>query len=213
MFLLLLHPLDSWKVAMIFVSNIIHRVTFLFSLLFSFYWACQKFSSSCWRIIGLSRCQIKLAKCLNTACAHSISRSPGWLRRADLRVWVRARANPLISAGDDHPPPPALPRHPFNTCWAMVWPHTTGLIRWFMPHKVDNLFIPKEVVIDDVLNCSLIFLSKLEKMSLMISIQPGPDDTWILFSSSHAIWTFIMLGCNWAYQKTNLGRKRQLCLF
>ena len=137
MFLLLLHPLDSWKVAMIFVSNIIHRVTFLFSLLFSFYWACQKFSSSCWRIIALSRCQIKLAKCLNTACAHSISRSPGWLRRADLRVRVRARANPLISAGDDHPPPPALPRHPFNTCWAMVWPHTPGLIRWFMPHKTD----------------------------------------------------------------------------
>ena len=136
MFLLLLHPLDSWKVAMIFVSNIIHRVTFLFSLLFSFYWTCQKFSSSCWRIIALSRCQIKLAKCLNTG-ADSISRSRGWLRRAgrltaaglsvecsDLRgvrceVWVRARANPLISAGDDQPP---LPRRPFNTCWEMVWP-------------------------------------------------------------------------------------------
>ena len=73
MFLLLLHPLDSWKVAMIFVGNIINRVTFLFSLLFSFYWSCQKFSSSCcWRIIALSWCQIKLAKCLNLSISADL---------------------------------------------------------------------------------------------------------------------------------------------
>ena len=126
MFLLLLHPLDSWKVAMIFVSNIIHRVTFLFSLLFSFYWACQKFSSSCWRIIALSRCQIKLAKCLNTACAHSISRSPGWLRRADLRVWVRARARThwyQRAMTTPHPPPAPIQHMLSNGLTPHHWPH------------------------------------------------------------------------------------------
>ena len=124
MFLLLLHPLDSWKVAMIFVSNIIHRVTFLFSLLFSFYWTCQKFSSSCWRIIALSRCQIKLAKCLNTG-ADLISRLQGWLRRAgqltaagpsvecsDLRGVGQGTSQPIdISGRWPAPAPPAPIQH------------------------------------------------------------------------------------------------------
>ena len=47
-----------------------------------------------------------------------------------------------------------------------------------MPHKMDNLLSPNQVVIviDDILNSSIIFLSTLEKLSLMISSHPGPDD-------------------------------------
>ena len=186
MFLLLLHPLDSWKVAMIFVSNIIHRVTFLFSLLFSFYWTCQKFSSSCWRIIALSRCQIKLAKCLNTG-ADSISRSRGWLRRAG-RVTA---AGPSVECSDlrgercgsGHEPTHwyqramTSPRSPgAHSTHAEKWSDPHRPIRWFMPHKMDNLLCPNQVVIGDILNSSIIFLSTLEKLSLMISSHPGPDN-------------------------------------
>ena len=124
MFLLLLHPLDSWKVAMIFVSNIIHRVTFLFSMLFSFYWACQKFSSSCRRIIALSRCQIKLAKCLTTDANITV---PGVIEEGGLESLGQGTSeNPLISAGDDQPPlpPPAPIQHMLsNGLTPHPWPH------------------------------------------------------------------------------------------
>lgn len=170
MFLLLLHPLDSWKVAMIFVSNIIHRVTFLFSLLFSFYWACQKFSSSCWRIIALSRCQIKLAKCLNTG-ADLISRSPGWLRRAG-RLLDRVLNDRLESAGSGHEP----------THWyqrAMTSPrspgaHSTHAEQWSDPHPWPHPVIHAaqngQAAQSSHWWC---FLSRKK----WVSSQLGPDDT------------------------------------
>ena len=160
MFLLLRHPLDSWKVAMIFVGNIINRVTFLFSLLFSFYWSCQKFSSSCcWRIIALSWCQIKLAKCLNLSIsADLISLSRAGQLTAAAEVWVRARANPLISAGDDHWAPPPSPPAPIQHMvrnGQRVWPSPPHPVI----HAAQNGLLPNpnEVVIDDILSAQYIF--------------------------------------------------------
>ena len=117
MFLLLRHPLDSWKVAMIFFSNIIYRETLLhyFVSYFLFIGPVKKFSSSCWQIIALSWCQIKLAECLNADLLPSHSGQAQWGR------WGLARAYPLISAGWPAPPLTSLlPWHPFNTWWEMV---------------------------------------------------------------------------------------------
>ena len=187
MFLLLLHPLDSWKVAMIFVGNIINRVTFLFSLLFSFYWSCQKFSSSCcWRIIALSWCQIKLAKCLNLSIsADLISLSRAGQLTAAAEVWVRARANPLISAGDDHWAPPPSPPAPIQHMvrnGQRVWPSPPHPVI----HAAQNGLLPNpnEVVIDDILSAQYIFCISPKLESLGWSHSPTQDlmIEWIFFT-------------------------------
>ena len=156
MFLLLLHPLDSWKVAMIFVGIIINRARFLFSLLFSFYWSCQKFSSSCcWRIIALSRCQIKLAKCLNLSISAdliSLSRA-GRLTAAVHRGLGQGTSQPIDISGRWPPPPPAPIQH-MGTNGLRVWPSPHPVI-----HAAQNGLLPNpsEVVTDDIVSASIYF--------------------------------------------------------